>query len=209
MTSSSRVPLATSFSLYDMLGVTPTASTTEIRSAFLRLALQLHPDKCGGGVSGAGQREAAGRFVAVKEAADVLLDVQQRWEYDVACGVRPPAEAEADAGAISDTLDLASDFTEVLASTGPGDGTRCGTGTVRIFQCECRCGGLYEVLVGSLDCPSRGALHSMLYGGERRVRHVVACDSCSLVVEVAGRFIEEEENEEEKSKNTPPPPPLQ
>ena len=63
---------------YDRLGVSQTATDAEIKSAFRRQAVALHPDKVRGGDGDAGNEE----FHALVEARDVLLDPQRREEYD-------------------------------------------------------------------------------------------------------------------------------
>lgn len=61
---------------YDVLGVTRTASDKDIKRAFRKLALKLHPDV---------NKEpgAAKAFTAAKEAYETLSDVRRRKEYDV------------------------------------------------------------------------------------------------------------------------------
>jgi molecular chaperone DnaJ len=67
------VPAATK---YDVLGVTRTASDKDIKRAFRKLALKLHPDV---------NKEpgAAKAFTAAKEAYETLSDVRRRKEYDI------------------------------------------------------------------------------------------------------------------------------
>jgi molecular chaperone DnaJ len=65
---------------YTTLGLHPSASMDEIKRAYRRLALELHPDKKGD------DPYAAARFAAVKEAYETLTDplkkawyLQERW----------------------------------------------------------------------------------------------------------------------------------
>jgi curved DNA-binding protein CbpA len=76
-----------------VLGVRQTASTAEIRTAFRRLALTLHPDRAG--------RESTEAFREVAAAYEVLADPLQRERYDArlasvrassAASVSPPAQ---------------------------------------------------------------------------------------------------------------------
>lgn len=59
--------------LYDRLGVEPTATDAEIRNAYKRMALQLHPDKGGDPEN----------FKLMKEAYEVLSNHQKRTVYDL------------------------------------------------------------------------------------------------------------------------------
>jgi len=61
---------------YDLLGVETTASDEDIRKAYKRMALRLHPDKNGG------TDEAQQKFMEMKNAYDVLSDSQKRELYD-------------------------------------------------------------------------------------------------------------------------------
>lgn len=63
---------------YKILGVSKTASQTDIKKAFRKLARENHPDQ------NPGNREAEKRFKEVSEANDVLSDFEKRKEYDEA-----------------------------------------------------------------------------------------------------------------------------
>lgn len=63
--------------LYERLGVSPTSSQAEIKSAYRALAQQLHPDHNPGSTD-----QAAARFRAVTEAYEVLRDRGRRAHYD-------------------------------------------------------------------------------------------------------------------------------
>ena len=63
--------------LYAVLGIEPTATDGEIRTAFRRLALLHHPDKNMGN-----EQQAADAFTRIKHAYTVLLDPDERAWYD-------------------------------------------------------------------------------------------------------------------------------
>ncbi|MCE2968434.1 MAG: J domain-containing protein [Phycisphaerales bacterium] len=59
---------------YDTLGLTPSATSEEVRRAFRELAKKLHPDASG--------RSTEAAFSRVQAAYDVLSDPQRRELYD-------------------------------------------------------------------------------------------------------------------------------
>mgnify|MGYP006138109245 CR=1 FL=1 len=66
--------------LYDLLDVAPSASAEEVRRAYRKLALQLHPDKNPGG--GGGAPPPLRTFAEVNEAHEILSQPRRREIYD-------------------------------------------------------------------------------------------------------------------------------
>lgn len=66
--------------LYALLGVARTSTLDEIRSAYRKLALGLHPDR------NPGDQEKERRFKEVSHAYDVLSDEGRRVRYDLERG---------------------------------------------------------------------------------------------------------------------------
>jgi molecular chaperone DnaJ len=62
---------------YNILGISPTASSQEVKKAFRKLALQYHPDK-----NISGNRQAAAKFSEIQEAYHILADPRKRAEYN-------------------------------------------------------------------------------------------------------------------------------
>lgn len=79
--------------LYEVLGIAPDASETEIRKAYKKLAIELHPDRYVG--RPAEQQEAQRRFAQVSHAYNILKDVEQRNEYDFMRRLKSEEEAAA------------------------------------------------------------------------------------------------------------------
>lgn len=61
--------------LYELLNVSKTATTAEIKKAYYKLALQLHPDKNP-------TAEAKEKFQSVAQAYEILSDERKRAYYD-------------------------------------------------------------------------------------------------------------------------------
>ncbi len=81
---------------YDRLGVAPTATAADIRSAYRDLARELHPDHANGSPSA--------RMVAVNEAWSVLGDPARRADYDAELA-RRRARSEPAVAAPPSTVD--------------------------------------------------------------------------------------------------------
>lgn len=62
--------------LYEVLGITKTASQSEIKSAYRKLAVKYHPDK------NPGDKAAEEKFKKITAAYDVLSDETKRRQYD-------------------------------------------------------------------------------------------------------------------------------
>lgn len=77
---------------YATLGIDQSASQTEIKRAFRRIALRLHPDRLFN-LSEAKRAEATRRFQRITRIAEVLSDPEKRRLYDL--GVRDDAELDS------------------------------------------------------------------------------------------------------------------
>lgn len=85
---------------YDELGVTPAATTAEIRTSYLALARRYHPD----GLADADNEErtvAAARMARINAAWTVLGDAARRSAYDAALDV--PVASRATVRDVGDT----------------------------------------------------------------------------------------------------------
>ncbi|MBI3985794.1 MAG: molecular chaperone DnaJ [Lentisphaerae bacterium] len=68
--------MATKRDYYEVLTVSRSASTEEIKKAYRKMALKYHPDR------NAGNKEAEERFKEISEAYEVLSDPDKRAKYD-------------------------------------------------------------------------------------------------------------------------------
>ncbi|KAG6531084.1 chaperone protein dnaJ 20, chloroplastic-like [Zingiber officinale] len=67
--------------MYDLLSVSRTAGSSEIRKAYRRVALRWHPDACR---SAGEERRYAERFMEAREAYEVLSNPVRRRDYNLA-----------------------------------------------------------------------------------------------------------------------------
>jgi molecular chaperone DnaJ len=70
------MPTATKRDYYEVLGVSKDASPSDLKSAYRKLALKLHPDK------NPGDSQAEEKFKEAAEAYSVLSDAEKRQRYD-------------------------------------------------------------------------------------------------------------------------------
>ena len=68
--------MADSKDYYELLGISKTATDDEIKKAFRKLAMQLHPDK------NPGDKKAEAKFKEINQAYDILKDPSKRAAYD-------------------------------------------------------------------------------------------------------------------------------
>ncbi|MGP1929708.1 MAG: molecular chaperone DnaJ [Arsenophonus sp. ER-BJ3-MAG3] len=61
---------------YQVLGINKRADEKDIKKAYKRLAMRYHPDR------NQGDKEAESKFKEIKEAYEILIDVQKRAAYD-------------------------------------------------------------------------------------------------------------------------------
>jgi len=107
---------------YEVLGVSPSASSQELKRVYQHLARQYHPDK----ISEETQlSDHTSRFVAVSEAWKVLGDPELRKQYDAAWVQRCTAQTQPVQDSVNiDEFDVTADGRWVFS---------------------CRCGEEYEL----------------------------------------------------------------
>ena len=68
---------------YSILGVSKSASESEIKQAYRKLSRELHPDKHPSTGSGQAKKDAEAKFKEVNEAYEVLSDPKKKQQYDM------------------------------------------------------------------------------------------------------------------------------
>ncbi|KAJ3229414.1 hypothetical protein HDU81_005383 [Chytriomyces hyalinus] len=68
--------------LYKILGVPATATTKQIKEAFVRISLEVHPDRQLSNASDTARAKQTQTFMRAKEAYEVLKDRSKRADYD-------------------------------------------------------------------------------------------------------------------------------
>jgi molecular chaperone DnaJ len=102
---------------YEVLGVGRDADAAELKRAYRKLAMELHPDR------NPGDREAEERFKTASEAYQVLSDPEKRGYYDRFGHAGPGAGM----GGFHDVHDIFSSFSDILGDLfggGMGGGRR-------------------------------------------------------------------------------------
>ncbi|OIR16481.1 chaperone protein DnaJ [mine drainage metagenome] len=82
---------------YNILGVSPTASTEDIKKAYRALAMRHHPDRNP-------HSSAEVRFNAIKKAYELLSDPQKRAEYNYSLNNRIIIDPENEAQSLWGSL---------------------------------------------------------------------------------------------------------
>jgi molecular chaperone DnaJ len=128
--------------LYEVLGVSKTASAAEIKKAYRKLARQYHPDK------NPGDAAAAERFKEIPTAYDVLGDAEKRKEYDrgPAAFFRGGGPGGFNVNWSGNVADL-GDLSDIIGGLGGIFGDRAGRGTRPRSQSRGRPGRDVEVEV--------------------------------------------------------------
>jgi len=140
--------------LYDLLGVSPTATDQEIKKAFQKKARELHPDK------NPNDPKATEKFQELNEAYEVLKDPQKRETYD-----------KFGPGGLKESVGMETDlFTHLFGDFGGfgdfGFGRRSKRGRMRTEDIE------YPIKV-SLEELYNGAELSV------RIQRQIICPQCS------------------------------
>ncbi len=168
---------------YEVLGAKRDASPEELKAAYRKLAMQLHPDR------NPGDATAELRFKELNEAYDVLKDEQKRAAYDRfghrafdGSGGGPGARGGFDFGsAFSDVFDdLFGDF----MGRGRGQGPRPMRGQDMRYNLEVSLAEAFAGKQAQIRVPSAMACETCEGTGAEAGSKPVTCPTCSGVGKV-------------------------
>ena len=148
--------------LYEMLGVSRSASADEIKKAYRKLAIKYHPDK------NQGNKEAEEKFKEISHAYEILSDSKKRAQYDQ-FGEAAFQNGGGGGGAYQDPFDI---FSQVFGGGGGsifedlfGGGRRAQRGPQRGDDLR------YDLQI---------TFEEAIYGADKKIEipKLVQCDEC-------------------------------
>ncbi len=161
---------------YELLEVSRNATEAEIKKAYRRLAMKLHPDR------NPGDKAAEEKFKEVKEAFEVLSDERKRAAYDQFghAGVDPSAAAGAGFGGAAGFSDIFdSVFGDIFGATGARrGGSRAYRGSDLQYDLELT---LEEAVFGAtvkIKTPTSKECPACKGSGAKAGSAPVTCDAC-------------------------------
>jgi len=159
---------------YQVLGVARNAQDAEIKKAYRRLAMKLHPDR------NPGDADAEARFKEAKEAYEVLANAEKRAAYDEFGhqGVQFGAAGRGAAGA--DFGDIFGDFGDVFGDIfGGGRGRRRPQrGADMAFSLELDLEEAVHGVEKQIRVPAARECGECSGSGARRGTSRAACEAC-------------------------------
>lgn len=152
---------------YDILGVSPSASESELKKAYRKLALKYHPDK---------NPDAGDKFKDISHAYDILSDTQKREIYD---SYGEAGLSNDGAGAGMDPNDIFSSFFGGGMFGGGGGGRRRGPekGKTAVYNLKVKLEDLFKGKVTKLSV-AKQVLCDGCDGIGGTKESVVSCKSC-------------------------------
>ncbi|KAK6268304.1 hypothetical protein QUC31_012464 [Theobroma cacao] len=113
---------------YAVLGLNKECTPTELRTAYKKLALRWHPDRCSASGNSKFVEEAKKKFQAIQQAYSVLSDSNKRFLYDVGA-----YDSDDDENGMGDFL---NEMAGMMSQTKSNLTEEIANGTVRGFNFE-------------------------------------------------------------------------
>jgi molecular chaperone DnaJ len=172
--------MSTKRDYYEVLGVQRGANAEELKKAYRKLAMQLHPDR------NPGDKDAEARFKELNEAYDILKDDQKRAAYDqyghaAFEGGRGPGAGAAGAGfdftSFSDIFDDL--FGEFMGGRGgPGGRGNANRGSDLRYNLEISLEDCYRGKNAKIRVPTSIACEACDGSGAEAGQQPIACPTC-------------------------------
>ena len=156
--------------LYNYLGVSKTATDSEIKKAYRKLAMKYHPDKCGG------DKDKEAKFKNITNAYDVLKDSDKRNNYD-----RFGEEGVKGMGG-GDPFDVFSSFFGGGGSPFGGGGnpfSRKKRASDRIEEINIDLEDIYNNITKRLDIKQKVSCLDCSGTGAKDKKDIIICQKCN------------------------------
>ncbi len=165
---------------YDVLGISKSASTDEIKKAYRRLAMKHHPDRNKDGDG------SEGRFKEAKEAYEVLKDAEKRAAYDRFGhdGVRGAAGRGAGFGAEGFGDIFGDVFGDIFGGGRRGGGPQVFRGADLGYELKL---DLEKAVAGdsvTIDVPTQVSCETCSGSGAKKGSEPIQCSTCGGVGQV-------------------------
>ena len=164
---------------YEVLGVARTASESEIKSAYRKLAVRYHPDK------NPGDAEAEEKFKEAAEAYSVLSDAEQRARYDrfghagVSSGAAGAGWGAAGFGGIEDILGDLFGFGDVFGGARGGRRSAAQRGSDLRYDLEMTLEEAAQGMTAQLRIPRLETCEQCAGSGAAPGTQPEACQTCA------------------------------
>ncbi|MFD2581127.1 molecular chaperone DnaJ [Pedobacter vanadiisoli] len=152
---------------YDVLGVTKSASTDEIKKAYRKMAIKYHPDK------NPGDKAAEDKFKEAAEAYEVLSSPEKKQRYDQFGHAGVGSSASGGYGGSMNMDDIFSNFGDIFGGHNPFESFFGGGGGQQR-------GGRRVAKGSNLRIKVKLTLEEIAHGAEKKIKvnKLIVCKTC-------------------------------